>query len=78
MIGVELRDETCGRALKMRSVVRRPPANHPALPIELVSLIVKAMADLVSNGGADRAVINCRVGAGIEERGLKKRWKNAD
>src|SRR4051812_48217331 len=52
---------------------------HDALPIfELTALVVEAVADLVADHRADRAVIDRRVRLGVEHRALQHRRREDD
>ncbi len=56
-IGVILLDQLLGRRLEVGSIVRRPPVAQAAARVELRTLVVEAVADLVADGRADRTVI---------------------
>src|SRR5437764_14628977 len=52
----------------MGGVLRCPPVGELAFGIKFRARIIKAMADLVPDGGADRAIVGGSVRLRIEER----------
>src|SRR2546423_9207951 len=52
----------------MGGVLRRPPVCELAFGIKFRARIIKAMANLVPDGGADRAIVGGSVRLRIEER----------
>src|SRR5213082_163424 len=52
----------------MGGVLRCPPVGELAFGIKFRACIVKAMADLVPDGGADRAIVGGGIRLRIEER----------
>src|SRR5438552_1963407 len=52
----------------MGGVLRCPPVGELAFEIKFRARIIKAMADLVPDGGADRAIVGGSVRLRIEER----------
>ena len=73
LVGVVLRRQLLRGRLEVRLVGRRPPVGQLAAGVELGAGIVEAVADLVTDHGADRAVVGGRVGLGVEERRLENR-----
>src|SRR6266478_5268610 len=57
-VSVELCDQTRARCLAVREVTLGPPVLQPPAGIEQRSLVIETVADLVSDGGAGRAVIH--------------------
>ena len=53
------------------AVVLGPPVAQPALAVAGGALVVEAVADLVADHRADRAVVDGVVGVGVEERRLQ-------
>src|SRR5262245_12968326 len=52
-----------------------PPIENPSFSVELTALIVKAMADLMSDNSAHRAVVVRGVGIHIKEWRLENRCR---
>ncbi len=73
LVRVVLLDQTVGARGEGGGVGRRPPVAQRPLGVVLPPLVVEAVADLVADDDADRAVIDRRVGGGIEERRLQDR-----
>src|SRR5438105_10014908 len=65
---VELVHQSLTGSFEMSRVLRRPPVREFAFGVKLRTGIVEAMADLVSDGSADRAVVGRSVRLRIEER----------
>ena len=59
-------------------VLLREPVTQVAGSIKLAALIVKAVADLMSDDRANAAVVDRVVGLRIEERGLQNRSRKHD
>src|SRR5262249_34105919 len=73
---IELRREGFSRGLEVIEVGLGPPVGKPALSIELTPLIIKAVADLVTDDSSHGSVIVGGVGCRIEVRWLENRgWK---
>ena len=70
-IGVVLADQGLARFAEMGEVLGRPPVPQPPFGVELGAEIVEAVADLVADHRADRAVIIGRVGVAVVERRLE-------
>src|SRR6185369_2741683 len=68
--GVLIGDAVTALVVVLR-VFRSPPIGHVAVQVELASLIVKAVDDLVSDDHADAAIVRGRVLIGTEERKLE-------
>jgi hypothetical protein len=59
-------------------VLRGPPVAQHAVAVGLAALVVEAVADLVADDAADAAVVDGRVGVGIEERRLQDGGREDD
>src|SRR2546428_12773216 len=57
LVGVILRRERFARSSEVFEIVLRPPVGEATLSVELASLIVEAVADLVTDNGAHCAVV---------------------
>src|SRR5689334_19039010 len=71
VVVLELIYHAGGALLEALEVIRRPPVVEPALCVELCSLIVKTMANLMANHNADRAVVDGVNCVHVESGGLK-------
>ena len=76
--GVVLLDEHLRALLELLASASRPPVAQVAVAVELAALVVEAVADLVADHGADRAVVHRVVGVGVEERRLEDRGGEDD
>ena len=70
---VVLRDEGRRALLERGAVGLGPPVGEPAVAVVLRALVVEAVADLVADDGADRAVVGGGVALVVEERVLQDR-----
>ena len=75
---IELLHELVGQLRERRAVFLRPPGLQVSIAIELGTLVVEAMPDLVANDGADRSEIPGRVGVHIEKRWAQDRSGEGD
>src|SRR2546427_12919758 len=66
LVGVILRRERFARSREVFEIVLRPPVGEATLSVELASLIVEAVADLVTDNGAHGAVVMSGVCGRIE------------
>ena len=73
LVGVVLRRQPVGGGAEVREVLRRPPVEEAPPRVELAALVVEAVADLVADHRADRAVVLGRVGVRVEERRVQDR-----
>src|SRR5207302_11067730 len=64
---VELVHQSLTGSFEMSRVLWRPPVREFAFGVKLRTGIVEAMADLVSDGSADRAVLGRSVRLAIEQ-----------
>ena len=78
LVGVILGDELRGQRIEARRVLRSPPFVKRAVLVVAAALIVEMVADLVADDGADAAIIDRRVGIGIEEGRLQDRGREDD
>src|SRR6266487_2315213 len=70
---VVLLDQRPGPGFERLPVLCAPPVGEPAVTVRLGTLVVEAVADLVTDDRADRSVIGRIVAARIEERILQDR-----
>ena len=75
---VVLRDELGRALLEGGPVVVGPPVVEVAVAVVLRALVVEAVADLVPDHRADRAVVHRVVGVEVEERRLQDRGREDD
>src|ERR1700735_2175786 len=75
---VVLLDQRPGPRSKCLAVLCAPPVGEPAVTVALRTLVVEAVADLVTDDRADRPVVGRVVAAGIEERILHDRSREHD
>ena len=68
---IVLRGQLRGQRVERLAIGRRPPVAQRAGSIVLRALIVEPMADLVADDCADRAVIDRRIGLGVEKGRLE-------
>jgi len=77
LIAAVLLDELSCARLELRQISVCPPVAHNAVTIKGAARIIKAMADFVTNHGADATIINSIFCAQIKERRLQDGgWKN--
>ena len=69
---------TAVRASNAAAVLVGPPVDHRPGAVVLRALVVEAVADLVADDGADRAVVDRVVGVGMEERRLEDGGREHD
>ncbi len=66
-------DQHLGPCVELLAVGVGPPVDHVAVAVEFRALVVKAVADLMPDDRADRAVVDRVVGLHVEERRLQDR-----
>ena len=71
LVRVELCGQRLSGLLESFEILRRPPVAQAAGRIEQRAVVVEAVADLVADRGADRAVIERRISLRVEERPLQ-------
>src|SRR5205085_11568001 len=71
LISVELLGQRFTRLLEPREVGGSPPVAQCSGGVERGAIIVEAVTDLVADDRSDRAIIEGRVGIGVEERLLQ-------
>src|SRR3569832_918225 len=67
-----------GAGLEGGAVGRPPPVDQPAHAVGLAALIVEAVGHLVADDAPDAAVVDGRVGVGVEEGRLQGRGGDGD
>ena len=73
LIGVILGDELRGQRIEAGAVLRRPPLPERAGLVIMAALVVEMVADLVADDRGDAAIIDRRIGMGVEEGRLQDR-----
>ncbi len=76
--GVVLPDQRPGPGFERLPIPCIPPVGEPAVTVILGTLVVEAVADLVTDDRADRSVVGRIVAARIEERILQDRSREHD
>ena len=77
-VGVVLRAERFRPGLETGAVLVGPPVALDACGIRLAALVVEAVAHLVADHRADRAVVHRRIRVDVEERRLQDRGREHD
>src|SRR5437867_4099658 len=75
---IELLDHAIRAVGELLVIVRRPPHHQVAIRVKARSLIVKAMCHLVTNDGANAAVVERIVSLWIVERRLQNARREND
>ena len=78
LVGVILRHQLLGQRLERLAVGVGPPFIEAAALVIFGALIVEMVADLMADDRADSAIIDRRVGVGIEERRLQDGGRKDD
>src|SRR5579862_4583945 len=78
LVVVELLGEPRPSRTEVREILRRPPVLQSSARIEERPLIVEAVADLVTDGRADRAVVHYRVAGRREVGRLQDRSRKVE
>ena len=78
VVGLVLRAEPGRLGLELGGVLGLPPVAKHAGPVGLAALVVEAVGDLVADDPADAAVIDRRIGVGIEEGRLEDGGREDD
>ena len=78
LIGVILLAELVEPGVERRDVGRGPPVAEAAALVVLRALVVEMMAEFVADDRADAAIVDRRIGIGIEERRLQDRGGEDD
>src|SRR3546814_19114980 len=71
LIGIILSGQLAGQRLKILDILRRPPVGQCAGLVILRTLIVELMALFMTDDRADPAIVDLRIGVGIEESRLE-------
>src|SRR5437867_634136 len=77
ILGIFIRDALVALVV-VGGVGGSPPVLQVAIGVELATLIVVAVDDLVSNHRSDRAVVHRITGGGVEERRLQNAGGEVD
>src|SRR5579871_23589 len=78
LVVVELVGQSRPRRAEVRKILRRPPVLQSSAGIEERPLIIEAVADLMTHGRANRAVVHHRFAARLEVGRLQDRGREVE